>query len=75
MRCQRPGCSAEITYAVNLKTMKHVPLVPYNPEFPKALRYILHEARSDGQRECTRAEQGAWMNHFADCKNPPGKRK
>jgi hypothetical protein len=71
-KCTHPACSAEITWAVNLKTLKRVPLVPFDPNYPKAVRYDLSEPRSDGQRECSRNDQGEWMSHFADC---PGANK
>jgi len=62
-------CEAPITFAVNLKSMKKVPLVPWKPEYPKAVRYDLSAPRADGERECTRNDQGAYMSHFADCPN------
>lgn len=63
-------CDAEITFAVNLKSMKNVPLVPYDEAYPKAVRYDLSEPRADGKRECTRNDDGQWMNHFANCSAP-----
>lgn len=67
MICQEPGCWAEITFAINLKSLKRVPLVPYNPEYPKSVRYRMSGTRADGQRECERDDAGDWMNHNANC--------
>jgi hypothetical protein len=64
-KCQK--CGANLTWAVNLKTLKKVPLVPFKPEYEKAVRYDLSEPRSDGERECSRNDNGAYMSHFADC--------
>lgn len=67
MKCQHSNCKADITYAVNLKTLKNVPLVPFDEKYPKAVRYSLRPKRSDGQQECERCDSGAYMNHFANC--------
>lgn len=64
--CSEPTCPATITWAVNLKSMARVPLVPFDPSYPKAARYTCSE-RSDGVRECMRDNEGPWMSHFANC--------
>lgn len=66
-KCTAKDCEADITWAVNLKTMSRVPLVPFLSSYPAAVRYDLGEPRSDGQRECTRNDKGDWMNHHANC--------
>ena len=68
-QCKEPGCNAEITWAVNLKTLKNVPLVPHDPNYEKAVRYSTSE-RSDGKTECQRNDEGNYMSHFINCKSP-----
>ncbi len=68
-KCKEPGCNAEIIWAVNLKTLKNVPLVPFDSNYPKAVRYSIRE-RSDGKIECERNDDGAYMSHFANCSSP-----
>lgn len=65
-RCTHSGCGAEITWAINLKTEKTVPLVPFEEQYPKAHRYTL-KPRSDGRFECERNDSGDYMSHFANC--------
>lgn len=66
-KCQ--ACGAEITFAVNLKSLKAVPLVPYEEGYADTFRYTVRD-RSDGQKECERDNAGAWMSHYANCSNP-----
>lgn len=68
-KCTAAGCAAEITWAINLKTEKRVPLVPYDEKYPKAVRYSLRP-RTDGQMECERDDAGGFMSHNANYKNP-----
>lgn len=60
-------CGADIVWAVRLKTMANLPLVPLNPLFPDAPRFRLGEPRADGKRECERDDEGSWISHFSDC--------
>jgi hypothetical protein len=50
-----------------MKTLKNVPLVPFNPDYPKAVRYRISGVRADGTRECERDNDGDYMTHFTDC--------
>lgn len=69
MKCR--ACSAEVTMAVNVKTGKTVPLVPYDPAYPKAVRYSINtETRGFDDHKCDRDDEGYWMSHFANCVDP-----
>ncbi len=65
-KCQHANCNADITFAINLKSLKTVPLVPFDEQYPKAHRYTLSK-RSDGKFECERNDSGDYMSHFANC--------
>ncbi len=71
MKCR--ACSAEVTMALNIKTNKVVPLVPYNPDYPKAVRYKLTGGPIDSGPDiakCERDNDGPLMSHWADCSDP-----
>ncbi len=62
-KCQ--ACKAAITWAVNTDTNKKVPLVPFDPAYPKAIRYKLRQGRDSPI--CCRDAAGEMMSHFANC--------
>lgn len=70
-KCKHPTCSAEITFAIRLKTLKTQPLVPYDPAYGDTPRYVIKE-RSDGQLECELHPEGGYMSHFVNCPGAPG---
>lgn len=60
-------CSASIEWAIRLKTLAKIPLVPLNPNFPDAPRYKITGRRANGDLECERDDQGDRISHFSDC--------
>lgn len=64
MKCQ--ACGVDIRWAVNLDSNKRVPLVPFDPAYPKAVRYSL----GSDTRYCKRDNEGEFMSHFANCTAP-----
>lgn len=65
--CQ--ACGVPVTFAVNLDTQKRVPLVLWNPAYPKAVRYRMSE-NTRNYFICARDDNGAYMTHFTDCTQP-----
>lgn len=64
--CQ--ACGAPVSFVVNLDTNKRVPLVDFDPAYPKAHRYVMTE--HGGKPFCKRDDSGPLMSHFANCTNP-----
>ena len=67
------ACGMEVQFITNADTQKIVPLVPFDPAFPKAHRYRT-EGRKDGFGAktfvCVRDPAGEYMSHFANCSDP-----
>lgn len=66
MKCRHPGCGAEITWAIHIRTLSRMPLVPYDSEAGDTKRYST-TLRSDGVTECSADPEGMWMSHYANC--------
>jgi hypothetical protein len=51
-------------FRTNVETGKKIPLVPYDPAYPDAVRYY-----RTGTGGCHKGEEGPLMSHFVNCKS------